>query len=259
MNRILEVAYKGITALAAWGPLSRARDSVDGKLMRDVLPRLVQRWSLDVTQPLTSGRLLVIAPHPDDETLGCGATIARNLDVGGEVLVVIATDGEQARRDGDPAAMRTLRLAELARAMEALGLKLTQLRTLGFPDGGLTRHESAVADSIGAILRTWLPDNVLVTAACDLHPDHSALGRAARKAMANSQGALFEYMIWGWLQPTRWLVRAFAIPNGGGRSGKNPSDDYGVDRRYGKSKTRSVGLSSLPTWIIGTPDWIATG
>lgn len=204
-----------LRSLARWGPLSRARVAVDGRMMTALLPPLVRRWSHDATQQLTASRLLVLAPHPDDETIGCGATVARTLTGGGEVLVVTATDGRLARMDGDPDVMAATRRRELAAAAEVLGLTPLQVRTLDFPDRDLNGHEMALTDSLATVIRSWQPSVVLVTGVCDPNPDHAALGRAARRAMAGQSGALFEYMVWGWVKPTLWLLGSLGYSNHG--------------------------------------------
>ncbi len=183
--------------------------------MTAVLPGVARRWSRDVTSDLTAGRLLVLAPHPDDETLGCGATVIRTLLRDGDVLVATATDGRSSLAEVDPEVMAATRRSELAAATEVLGLSPEQVRILGFPDGELSRHEDSLAASLAALVRSWQPARVLVSAACDPHPDHAALGRAARRAMAGQQGALFEYMVWGWVNPTRWLLGTRSFRNGG--------------------------------------------
>lgn len=202
-------------ATQRWGHVRRAKTAVDRRMITDVLPPLARRWSHDATSDLTGGRLLVLAPHPDDETLGCGATVIRTILRGGDVLVLAATDGRSAQPEADPKVMAATRRGELAAATKVLGLSPEQVRILGFPDGELSRHEDPLAASLAALVRSWQPTTVLVSAVCDPHPDHAALGRAARRAMAGQKGALFEYMVWGWVYPTRWLLGTRSFRNGG--------------------------------------------
>jgi LmbE family N-acetylglucosaminyl deacetylase len=96
-----------------------------------------------------STRLLVISPHPDDETLGAGGLIQRVLDAGGAVKVVFMTSGDgfpagvaMARHTLTPTARdyRTygrLRQEEAKRALGVLGVSAKDIMFLGFPDGGL--------------------------------------------------------------------------------------------------------------------------
>ncbi|MBE3589574.1 MAG: PIG-L family deacetylase [Firmicutes bacterium] len=101
--------------------------------------------------PNAATRLLVIAPHPDDETLGAGGLIQRTLAAGGQVHVVVVTAGDSFSRatilwtghlKPGPADYRALgveRLHESQRATAILGLRPDQLTELGFPDKGLER------------------------------------------------------------------------------------------------------------------------
>jgi LmbE family N-acetylglucosaminyl deacetylase len=198
-----------------WRALRRSKAAVDKKLMSAVLPRLARSWTHDVTADLTAGRLLVLAPHPDDETLGCGATVIRSLRQGSDVLVVVATDGRSVRPDGDPNVMAVTRRNEVAAATKVLGLTAERVRILDFLDGDLHSHEDTLAACLTALVRSWQPTTVLVSAVCDPHPDHAALGRAARRAVVGENVALFEYMIWGWVNPTRWFLGSRCFTRGG--------------------------------------------
>lgn len=100
-------------------------------------------------EPTTAERLLVIAPHPDDETIGAGGLIQRILRRGGSVRVVLVTAGDgyveavvQATglprpRPAQYVAYGEQRLREARAAVRGLGDGKVRLQTLGFPDGGL--------------------------------------------------------------------------------------------------------------------------
>lgn len=111
------------------------------------------------TQPLeltlnASTRLLVLAPHPDDEALGAAGLIAKTMANGGTVRVVLLTSGdafpEAVRADGrvanpTPADYRDFgvrRERETIEAMRILGVPVTGVSFLGFPDEGLCRLAS---------------------------------------------------------------------------------------------------------------------
>jgi LmbE family N-acetylglucosaminyl deacetylase/glycosyltransferase involved in cell wall biosynthesis len=114
---------------------------------------------------LRGERLLVLAPHPDDEVIGCGGLIAQHLREQRSVRIVIATDGAAA---GDAAA----REEESRRGIGILGN--AEVVFLGFPDRTL-------GDDAGELLRRQLldfkPDLVLVPSPLEIHPDHVALSR----------------------------------------------------------------------------------
>ena len=119
-------------------------------------------------QDLRGERLLVLAPHPDDEVIGCGGLVALHLREGRKVHVVVATDGAQA---GDASQRESESRAALALLGDAT------IEFLGFPDRGLSNaHE--FGDRLAAILREWKPDLIAVPSPLEIHPDHVALSRA---------------------------------------------------------------------------------
>lgn len=125
--------------------------------------------------PLRGERLLVLAPHPDDEVIGCGGVIAQHLRENRSVRVVIATDGTKATgASSDTEAYRRMREEEARRGLSMLG-NLEGLYFLGFPDRGLT---DAVADRLAEHLREFRPDLVCVPSPVEIHPDHIALSSA---------------------------------------------------------------------------------
>ena len=115
---------------------------------------------------LRGERLLVLAPHPDDEVIGCGGLIALHLREGRQVRIVVATDG--AAQGGDVA----LREKESALGVARLGP--AQLEFLRFPDRELG---DAAADPIRRQLLDFRPDLILVPGPVEIHPDHLALSR----------------------------------------------------------------------------------
>ncbi|WP_205875245.1 PIG-L deacetylase family protein [Mycobacterium camsae] len=164
----------------------------------------VQAW-LDVPRPpeldLTACTgLIVIAAHPDDETLGMGATIAQLAAAGVNVEVVSVSDGGAARPDASVAERARLegaRRDELFNAAAVLGVGTP--RTLRLPDGRLGEHEGRLAGLIGEILRDCPPGSwCAANWRGDGHPDHEAVGRAAATACARTGVTLLEYPVWMW-------------------------------------------------------------
>jgi len=119
-------------------------------------------------QDLRGERLLVLAPHPDDEVIGCGGLVALHLREGRKVHVAVATDGAQA---GDAAQ----RESESRAALALLGD--VTIDFLRFPDRNLSGQRE-LDDRISAILREWKPDLIAVPSPLEIHPDHIALSRA---------------------------------------------------------------------------------
>ena len=144
--------------------------------------------------------MIVVAAHPDDETLGFGATSATLAAMGVPVAVVSASDGG-ASQPGLSGPQRDrleqVRRAELRSAVNALGL--SEPISLGLPDGQIADHEDRLADLLTEILdgrgtRTWCA----ATWCGDGHPDHEAVGRAAAVAVERTRTQLLEYPVWMW-------------------------------------------------------------
>jgi LmbE family N-acetylglucosaminyl deacetylase len=148
-----------------------------------------------------TARLVVLAPHPDDEVLACGALLASHSARGGESLIVGVTDGEASHREADrqdlsEEALARTRSTERARGLQQLDLTEKQILCLHLPDGGVTRYESELERRIRALLR---PHDVIVSPwRSDGHPDHDACGRAAARASAASGRPLWEAPVWMW-------------------------------------------------------------
>jgi LmbE family N-acetylglucosaminyl deacetylase len=119
----------------------------------------------------TLGRLLVIAPHPDDEVLGCGGTIARLAAQGDEVHVAVVTRG------CPPAFTEemTKRVRCEAKAAHAcLGVRQTHWLDLPAAQIAETSH-STVNASLQDLLKTVKPDTLLIPFVGDVHMDHQLI------------------------------------------------------------------------------------
>ena len=145
-------------------------------------------------------RLIVVAPHPDDETLGLGAMTAQLVASGADVRVVSVSDGGAAQPGvtlSGRIRLSTTRRYELRRATGALGVAPPM--RLGLPDGELANHEDRLTESLVKILRTAGPDTwCAATWRGDGHPDHEAVGRAAAAACTRTGVVLLEYPVWMW-------------------------------------------------------------
>ncbi len=126
-------------------------------------------------------RVLVVAPHSDDEVFGCGGLLAFHAERGDAVRVVVLTDGAA----GDPAAaledVAAVRRSESLRAGAALGI--ADHRFLGLPDGALATRHDLVAALRGEI-DAFDPDLVYGPSPQEMHPDHRAASRALVAALA---------------------------------------------------------------------------
>jgi LmbE family N-acetylglucosaminyl deacetylase len=149
------------------------------------------RWS----PPLRP--LLIVAPHPDDETLGAGGLLSAWAARGLPATVLSLSDGERACPEVP--GLAEIRHAELTRALRALGFYPDQphMVRLSLPDGELGAYEQRIADRIRELLH---PESLLVAPfELDGHPDHDAAGRAALIAARTRNATLVRYPIWAWL------------------------------------------------------------
>ncbi len=144
--------------------------------------------------------MTVIAPHPDDETLGLGATVAMLCAAGVDVQLVSVTDGGAAYPGLDlqgRAELETVRRAEVRRAAHVLGA--AEPIRLQVPDGEVSGHEQQLTEQIAALLAGCPPGRwCAATWRGDGHPDHEAVGRAAAAAAAQSDAVFVEYPVWMW-------------------------------------------------------------
>ncbi|QDY89488.1 bifunctional PIG-L family deacetylase/class I SAM-dependent methyltransferase [Arthrobacter sp. UKPF54-2] len=154
---------------------------------------------------LAATAFIVLAAHPDDESLGAGGLMARLHGLGAEVRVLLCTAGE-ASHPGSPSTtpdeLSALRLREFAGALGQL-VPAADWRYLGLPDGQLAGHREQILAAIGdAVAATGRPAERIVLVAPyrhDGHTDHDALGAAAAEAAAAAGYGLLEYPVWYWL------------------------------------------------------------
>lgn len=114
------------------------------------------------------GPVLIVAPHPDDEVLGAGGTMARLADAGAEVHVAIVTTGRAPRFSPEQA--RTVR-AEAEAAHRALGVARTHYLDCPAAELGQMPHADLNA-AIGGLVRAVDPVTILAPHPGDIHLDH---------------------------------------------------------------------------------------
>lgn len=152
-----------------------------------------------------TGTIVVLAPHPDDETLGCGGLMAAARSLGRRVHIVILTDGTGSHPHSKtyPASrLAALRREESQRAAEVLGLAASDLTFLGLKDAAAPHAGAAFDAAVGRIediIRSLGgAETLLVTWKHDPHCDHEAAASMAEAVAARQPGLrLWRYPIWG--------------------------------------------------------------
>jgi LmbE family N-acetylglucosaminyl deacetylase len=161
-------------------------------------------------------RLLVVAPHPDDESIATGELLQHVGAAGGTAQILLLTDG-----DNNPWPQRWLerrlsigeaerrrwgqrRRTEVGQALRRLGLSPQALHAQGLPDLGLTGRlcgdMAGMLDLLGARLDDYRPNLIAFPALADHHPDHSAAHVMTRLAVArwrDGSPRLLSYLVHG--------------------------------------------------------------
>ncbi len=162
-------------------------------------------WGSPAPLDLTNGeegctRLVVVAAHPDDESLGAGGLIARAHDAGLTVYVVLLTAGEASHPESPSLSRRELSGRRLAEAEAALTVLApgAPLVFLGAADGEVGKVEAEVTTSLVELIGDGRRTLLVAPWVHDGHPDHEAAGRAASAAARRTGAVLAQYPIWMW-------------------------------------------------------------
>ncbi|MDI3393120.1 PIG-L family deacetylase [Pseudomonas sp. V98_8] len=160
------------------------------------VPTITHRQLVPVGQ-----RLVVVAPHPDDEVLGCAGILAGMQGNEADVLMIAVTDGEASHpqsRHWTPTRLRRQRPMESTHALARMGLDVDALdwQRLALPDSSVETHEAWLVERLAALIRPG--DRVFTTWRRDGHCDHEATGRATACAVARHQACLIEVPVWAW-------------------------------------------------------------
>ena len=147
-------------------------------------------------------RVLVVAPHMDDEVIACGGTLLQLIERGAEVHVVFASDSSTGAHDPAIAAeLRSIRQQEALRVRDYAGFAGTA--ELGFPDGRLHDHEAELSTALASEFLRIEPDLIFCPFPGDGHSDHMscswATARAAR--LCRWKGWILAYEVWTTLWP----------------------------------------------------------
>ncbi len=172
------------------------------------IPLPAPRIARPVREPPVRGRVLVVAPHPDDESIGPGATLALHSRLGDPILALYVTSGVHgdADRRHDPRQYVALRQREARAAAAVLGIGRTEF--WDYPDGMVVTEAdlAAVAARLAALLQREQPDVIYAPHSGETHSDHHFVALAVARALALAAAAggrvprLLGYEVWSPLE-----------------------------------------------------------
>lgn len=158
--------------------------------------------SADPLDLIGPGGLVVVAPHPDDESIGASAMIAAAAAAGRPLGLVALTDGEGSHRGSptwSPQRIAERRRAEQLAAMDELGAGAARILRLSLPDGG-SRWAEGFADAATTVVRFCEElgaTALLTTPSFDPHPDHEAAAELGARIQAlRPEMRLLLYPVW---------------------------------------------------------------
>jgi LmbE family N-acetylglucosaminyl deacetylase len=147
--------------------------------------------------------ILIVAPHPDDETLGAGGLIIKHRSKGLDVVVAAVTDGENCY-PGD-VGLAEIRRNEQEGALKRLGVARDKIVRLRLPDSSVASKEDELIESLMPLVSIYT--HIVAPWPGDFHPDHEACGRAAAEVAQRVGCSLTFYFFWTWHRGTIELIR----------------------------------------------------
>lgn len=178
--------------------------------MTQVMPQATIYFLSDVTLPEAGERVLIFAPHPDDETIGAGGYICEAESKKADVRVVLVTDGNKH-------GLEHVRYREFEKAAGILGLNGNSLVFLDYPDGKLRKLDRAKLYKVfKKQIESFDPDIVIYPHPLDHHPDHRVTGEIVLTALENGsrRRAAYQYLVHHsrFPQPKKLRPKMYLLP-----------------------------------------------
>ena len=158
------------------------------------------RWRLKMKEAIKTGeQVLIVAPHPDDEVIGCGGLIGRLVAEGTAPHIVIMTGGEGSHRGCCGTAEREIVAARRGltrKALAVLGVPETQVYELDFTDGRIDEDGKDMS-RLRALIEELKPDTILVPHWGEGWSDHVKTAEIVKRIVP-STAEVWEYCVWMW-------------------------------------------------------------
>lgn len=145
-------------------------------------------------------KTVIIAPHPDDEVIGCAGLIQALVDRGMPPHVIILTGGEGSHRgccDTSAEEIIAARHQLTLKATATLGLPESHIHCLSYPDGGVA-IEHPETERLQTLLSELAPQSVFVPHRGEGWSDHLQAAEIAKALMEDSSVSIYEYCVWMW-------------------------------------------------------------
>lgn len=145
-------------------------------------------------------KTVIIAPHPDDEVIGCAGLILALVERGTPPHVIILTGGEGSHRgccDTPAAEIIAARHQLTLKAAVVLGLPESHIHCLHYPDGGVALEHSET-ERLRQLLLSLAPDALFIPHRGEGWSDHLQAAEIAKALMEDSSVSIYEYCVWMW-------------------------------------------------------------
>jgi len=158
-------------------------------------------------------RLIILAPHPDDEIFGLGGFIIQNLIKKCEINIIYLTDGEDSRTWSSKEEIKRQRISISDKVCKSVGIAISNINRLHLQDGSIPKfgqrgYDEAVR-SIKELIDLLEPDAVFATHPLDYWPfDHVACAQIGMEAVSQSKHKtqLWYYWVWVWYNLKPWQI-----------------------------------------------------
>lgn len=157
----------------------------------------------DLPMPKTGDKILILSPHPDDETIAVGGYIYEACQAGAQVKIVLATDGNKH-------GLKIQRYHEFQAATAKLGVRPENLIYWDLHDGKLKNAVNTLTLRLSNEIEQYRPDVFIYPHPEDYHPDHAVLGHVAEKSLASLKVdqhlKAYRYLVHYWFFPQPHII-----------------------------------------------------
>lgn len=213
----------------------------------------------------SDSRLMIFAPHPDDEVLGCGILLQRARAIAAATRVVYVTDGENNpwpqrflerkwRLDSsDRKRWGQLRRAECLASLRVLGHDPSTVCFLAMPDQGLTslllKDCSSALAALTRSINDWAPTHVFIPSATDIHPDHSAIAVMLSLVLQELPEDRWPDAVWSYAvhkHSAAFCARAYRLPQSADETARKMQAVYCHQTQLKLSSRRFLSYAARP-------------